>query len=305
MKYFVRVVELQSITRAAASLGVAQPALGLQIRNLEAELGTNLLVRHARGVAPTKAGQTLYQRAIRILGDVAEAAREVRASQGKETIRLGLTPSLMQVIGADLKSMAERALSGIDLQTVEDISLSLIEKLKRRDVDLALVYSVEDSREVTRHRLYDEEICLITAARLGHRGGKVSLARALEFDLVIQTERSAVYQIVREAAKAAAIEPKVVYSATSSRRVLELAARGLAAAVLPSSVVRRATGCGPVTVRPIEKPKVARTLYLVRRRGGEPTRNDEKLDAFLRRLFKTKGHRWFGAAAGPTRRKAR
>ena len=55
LRYLAKVVEAGSITRAAELLGVAQPALGQQIRLLEEELGVPLLVRHSRGVRTTRA----------------------------------------------------------------------------------------------------------------------------------------------------------------------------------------------------------------------------------------------------------
>ncbi len=52
LRYFVKVVEVGSMTRAAEQLFVAQPALGVQVKALEERLGVELLVRHSRGVAP-------------------------------------------------------------------------------------------------------------------------------------------------------------------------------------------------------------------------------------------------------------
>ena len=55
LRYFLRIIELKSFSKAAAYLHVAQPALGLQIRKLEEELGVKLLNRHSRGITPTEA----------------------------------------------------------------------------------------------------------------------------------------------------------------------------------------------------------------------------------------------------------
>ena len=63
LRYFVSVVETGSMTRAAEQLHVAQTALGMQIRQIEEDLGVALLVRHSRGVEPTKAGRLLHERA--------------------------------------------------------------------------------------------------------------------------------------------------------------------------------------------------------------------------------------------------
>ena len=81
LKYFVEVVEAGNMTRAAEQLHVAQTALGMQIRQLEEDLGVALLVRHSRGVEPTKAGSLLHTRAVSILKEVEETRKDVRACE--------------------------------------------------------------------------------------------------------------------------------------------------------------------------------------------------------------------------------
>ena len=97
LRYFVSVVEAGNMTRAADQLHVAQTALGMQIRQIEEDLGVALLVRHSRGVEPTKAGSMLHARALTILKLVEETRKEVSACERDESeaIRLGITPALM------------------------------------------------------------------------------------------------------------------------------------------------------------------------------------------------------------------
>ena len=66
LRYFVAVGETRNLSRAAAELHVAQPALSRQIRDLERELGVELLERHPKGVTPTPAGEVLIHGAPRI-----------------------------------------------------------------------------------------------------------------------------------------------------------------------------------------------------------------------------------------------
>jgi LysR family nitrogen assimilation transcriptional regulator len=67
LRYFVAIVQCGSITRASQQLNVAQPALSLHIRNMEADLGVPLLFRTPQGVLPTDAGQILLRNAQIIL----------------------------------------------------------------------------------------------------------------------------------------------------------------------------------------------------------------------------------------------
>ena len=63
LEYFVKVAELESVTRASTLLGITQPSLSRQIRLLEVELRQTLLVRNGRGVQPTEAGVLLAKHA--------------------------------------------------------------------------------------------------------------------------------------------------------------------------------------------------------------------------------------------------
>lgn len=80
LRYLRCVVECRSFTRAADVLAIAQPALSLHVKNLELELGVQLLVRHSRGVSPTSACETLVERAIEILDELENIKRSMMAT---------------------------------------------------------------------------------------------------------------------------------------------------------------------------------------------------------------------------------
>jgi LysR family nitrogen assimilation transcriptional regulator len=80
LRYLRCVVDCRSFTRAAGVLGIAQPALSLHVKNLELELGVQLLVRHSRGVSPTGACERLVERAIEILDEIEDIKRSMMAA---------------------------------------------------------------------------------------------------------------------------------------------------------------------------------------------------------------------------------
>ncbi len=90
LRYFVAVAEELNLTRAAARLRVAQPALSRQMHDLEDELQTPLLERGHTGVQLTRAGRAYYKRARAILAQAAEAANEARAAAGVISGRLAI-----------------------------------------------------------------------------------------------------------------------------------------------------------------------------------------------------------------------
>jgi DNA-binding transcriptional LysR family regulator len=125
-RYFARIVDLGSVTRASEHLNVAQTALGSQIRQLEEELGVVLLQRHSRGVSVTKAGELLYQHVQIILADVDRCLREIAElrSEQTESLKFGASGSVVQLAASDLLARAHDAIPDVSITLVEDTSLA-------------------------------------------------------------------------------------------------------------------------------------------------------------------------------------
>jgi LysR family nitrogen assimilation transcriptional regulator len=110
LRYFVAVVEAGSISRAAATVHVAQPALSQQIADLEERIGVQLLLRTPRGVKATSAGETLFREASLILHRMDKLPGMLKSAIGETqgTVRLGIVASLagplVGVIGEHFKS---------------------------------------------------------------------------------------------------------------------------------------------------------------------------------------------------------
>src|SRR3954470_19093749 len=95
-QHFLAIAELQSLTRAADRIGVPQPVLSREMRELESSLGSKVLTRHARGVALTPAGQTFRKRATAIAREIDHIGGEIAASDRSMGGRLsfGMAPSM-------------------------------------------------------------------------------------------------------------------------------------------------------------------------------------------------------------------
>ena len=101
LRYFVTVVEEQSITKAAEKLCIAQPPLSRQIQKLEEELGITLFERGSRPVKATEAGMFFYEHAVQILTHTAQATSMAqRINAVDKTVRIGYVSSLMSYMNS-------------------------------------------------------------------------------------------------------------------------------------------------------------------------------------------------------------
>lgn len=265
LRYFAKVVETGNITRAAEQLNLAQTALGIQIRNLEDSLRVPLLERHSRGVRPTRAGMLLYERALDILRRIEETRQDVASLSGERVnLRLGTTPSIVRLIGADLIVEASRALPDIALHVVEELSFVLVDALHRGELDYVLAYYVGETRGLRRHALLEEDLLLISSPEaVAGLGDEVSFRQAAQSDLALASDRDTIWQIMHETGARLSIEPNIAYQVQSMQALKTLIQHGLAHSIMPYGTVAEGLRSGELKARRIVNPAPRRTLYLL------------------------------------------
>lgn len=283
LRYFAKVVEVRNMTRAAGELHIAQPALGMQIRQLEEDLGVALLTRHSRGVDPTPAGELLHQRAQAILELVERTRHEVIAAGGNEaeSIRVGLTPALMQVLGAELALAAHDRLPHVFLSLSEAMSHILAEALLRGEIDVALGYDMPESAHLECEALLAEDLVFVTLPTKD-LGESVAFREVIEEVLVLPEPGDSVRKRVVEAAQALGATPQIAFEVRSIPALKSLILRGAGAGILPYASILDEVHTGKLTARRITAPALRRTLHLAVRAGAPPLRNAVGLRALVR-----------------------
>ncbi len=144
LRYFTAVADLLHFGRAAERLHITQPALSRQIRDLEEELGTRLLLRHGTRTALTPAGSRFLSSALDVLAAAERAVEEAR-SIGRQ-LRLGHYGTLwLDHYGPGLRRFARRH-PELSLQPIELTPPELMAALRRGDIDAALIGPLTHSR---------------------------------------------------------------------------------------------------------------------------------------------------------------
>jgi len=275
LRYFVRVVELGSMGRAAADLGVVTSALSQQISRLEGELATRLLVRQASGVTPTDAGLAFLgqaQLALRHADDAVRAAQQQRLSGH---VSVGLAPTTGAVLGLPLMQAMRERYPDVRLHLVESLSGHLTDMLNARRLDLAVLFRADDARRWSVLPLLSERLFLIAAPNLpglaalkGSRSARVRLAALAQLPLILPTGTHGLRATLDAAFAAVRTTPVLAGEIDSLALLMDAVRAGLGATVQPGAAIAR-VDAGSLLVREVADAAASRPNLLVSVSDGE------------------------------------
>ncbi|GAA2486815.1 LysR family transcriptional regulator [Streptomyces gobitricini] len=272
LRTFVTVHRAGSFTRAAALLGLSQPAVTSQIRTLERQLGRPLFLRRARGVTPTTIGDELAQRAAPHLDALVEIVETgLDTESGIRTLHLAGPPEFTSVRA--LPALTRLVAQGLAVRTsLVSAAEELLDGLAAGHHDLAITTARPRGGLLTATPLCDEEHVLVAAPRWAARLAPGVLLRkgavVLEQLPVVEVHESLPF-VARY--WAAVFESKPAAAATvvapDLRAVLESAASGAGLAVLPRYLCEDALADGRLVALLDPPVPPLRTYFMVVRTG--------------------------------------
>ena len=242
LKYFVKIVDIGSLTQAADVLHIAQPALSQQIATLEGEFSQQLLVRTKRGVSPTEAGQTLYRHAQIILRQLEQAQSDVNNS-GKSLsgqVSVGLAPGTAATALALPLLKAIRARHPLILLYLnENFGTTLSELVMNGRMDLAVLYAGKNVvHGLSFQPLLKEQLYLVAPRGIHNLPPQVDLSQLNEMDMLLPRPYNYLRKYVDEAFASLNLKAHVVAEIESTGTLNAAVAAGLGATVLPESAAR-------------------------------------------------------------------
>lgn len=243
LRYFVRVVELGGVGRAALDLGLVQSALSQQIGRLEGELSVRLLQRTAKGVVPTEAGLAFFREAQLALRHVEHAGRAAREARLSGTVSVGLAPTTASVLGVPLmRAMRERH-PHVRVHMVESLSGHLANLLNTRQLDLAVLFDADAGRRWSVTPLCEEKLYLIRARRHLEAGAqlpqRLRLAQLKGLPLILPTGPHGLRSTLDTAFARAKLSPTLVAEIDSLAMLMDAVDAGLGCTVQPRVAVGR------------------------------------------------------------------
>lgn len=287
LKYFVRIVEVGSVSRASQSLHIAQPALSAQINRLEEELGVKLLTRSVRGVTPTEAGTAVFRQAQMILKQI-EATRLVasHADTGPAgPVAVGLPWTVASVLGLALLKEVNANLKSVRLEITEGPSSVLAHLLAQGKLDVAVTFDNTTDGGLLMQPVVSEPLLLVGArGSLVGRAGS-TLAEAAQLPLLLLSRPNGIREEIERIWATQGIKPLLVAEINAPGLLIEAVRDGLGYSVLPSCAIEELLKIGQLDTIPLEDGSLTRTVYLSTSRLFALSRAAEHVHAIVVRLM--------------------
>ena len=254
LRYFVAVVEARSISRAATTVHVAQPALSQQIADLEERIGVQLLLRTPRGVKATPAGETLFREASLILHRMDQLPGMLKSAIGETqgTVRLGIVASLAGPLVGVIVEHFKAELPQVRLICADGDSGSLVARVQSHALDLALVFEDQLVSAHSRNPIFSQQLFLIGKDAAKFRKPHVSLDDLVGLPLISPGEQRNRRQLIDRAFAARNLVPNIVTEANNLSSELSAVRAGVGNTLLnvgenPDGLESFAT---PVPIKP-------------------------------------------------------
>lgn len=254
LQYYVRVFEMQNITRAAETLHIAQPALSQQLSILEESLGVRLLIRKSKGVAATPEGHLLYQHAQTILRQV-DATRSLLSKPDTQTsgiVSIGMPSSTTRILALPLIKLIKKKFGAIVLDIVDAPSVDLVKLLLQGRIDFALSPDQTHIKGISSTPLFKEDLLLLVNNAITLPDGEVTVETAANIPLILPSLPNQLRLRVEHAFHDAKLSYNLFAEAGNSTILIQAVQDGLAAAILPYSAAHPEITSGLITSRPLE-----------------------------------------------------
>ena len=234
LRYFVRVLELGSISRAALDLALVQSALSQQISRLESELSTRLLQRTSKGVVATEAGMAFFREAQLTLRHADQAVRAAQLSRLTGAVSVGLASTTAAVLGLPLMRAMRERYPDVRLHMVEGMSGHLTSMLNSRQLDLTILFDTQAARRWSVLPLVEEKLFLIQAKSEGTTVAKRARMTDLkDISLILPTGTHGLRNALDAAFVRAKFKPQLAAEIDSLAMTMAAVEAGLGSTVQP------------------------------------------------------------------------
>ncbi|MEM8951822.1 MAG: LysR substrate-binding domain-containing protein [Pseudomonadota bacterium] len=284
LRYFAALAETLHFGKAAKLCNVSQPALSMQVKDLEANLGVALVERGANRLLLTLEGREIARRAKEILMSVQDLAEHVahRRHPLAGRLRLGVIPSIGPYLLPKLLPEAHRAYPDLELSLRESQTQTLLDDLLEGHLDLLVLALPVEPDEIDTMALFDDRFSVALPRDHGLVSRETVTQEELGEEHLLLLEEG---HCLRDQALAICQTAKTdEFRASSLATVVQMVANGYGVTILPALALSTEVGDpGPITVVPFAEPVPFRTIGLAWRRSSPHEDAFVELGDFIKR----------------------
>ena len=307
----VDVVEAQgSLLRAAAALGISQPALTKTLHEAEDILQLRLFERHARGVRPTAAGLVFVKAARRVLAELRRVDEDMDelVSPGRGSIALGTLPVAASGVLPGVLSRLRELHPGIRIRLHQGRNEELLPLLAAGEIDMIVgrLYDPAIPDQFRRETLWSEPISVL--ARSGHpifESGTVDAAALRRYDLLLPTISQRVGQEIEHLLAQLEVVPTAAMRSSSQSFTREMLHATDMISVMPQMMMLGDLLRGTLKVAPLPIPAPDRPAGLILRRDRLLLPAAQAFEACLRAYIGDLAERGLGPITNSDRKPAK
>ena len=289
LEALLAVAESGSFTAAADQLHTVQSNVSEHVRQLEAELGVQLLVRGRRATVPTEFGVRVIERARAIRSEIEALQKDLSMLQGLETghATLGVVGTVSRLLVPMVVAEIRKQAPGLSLRLTEGASERLAADVAERNLASAVVTEPVSNPRLHVEHLHDEDlVALVPSALHAALTEPIPLAVLARETLILPPDGNPLRDEVESAARAERVELRVPVEVEGIRLIADLVAAGVGVSILPETAVAH----DHVGVRQMRIARMPpRRLALVTARGVQLSLADQAVHEAVRRIVRDEG----------------
>ena len=278
LRYFDAVARHGHFGQAAEACAISQPALSMQIKELEESLGTELFERGARRVRLSNFGEEFALRARAILRSVDELGDLARASHDRLVgrLRIGIIPTIAPYLLPRVIGDLSRLHAGLDIHVRETLTSHLIEELNDGRIDTAIVALPVSEPSLTEVALFSEDFVLVRPAE--DVGKPVPTREKLrEMRLLLLEEGHCFRDQALSFCKMQSTRPRELLDGSSLSTLVQMVGAGIGVTLIPEMAVAVETRSAPVSVAHFKTPQPSRTVGMIWRKTSPLAKQLERI----------------------------
>jgi LysR family hydrogen peroxide-inducible transcriptional activator len=267
LRYFEALAQHAHFGRAAEACGISQPALSIQMKELEEIVGTALIERGARHVRLTGIGEAFLSRIRDILRAVDELDSLARTTSEVLTgrLRVGVIPTVAPyLLPRIIQGLSER-FPELDLRPREAVTQKLVGDLMEGRLDVAIVALPISETSLVEHPLFTEEFVLVRPLADGAKPvPRPEILR--EMRLLLLEEGHCFREQALSFCRMSSAVPRDLMEGSSLATLVQMVGAGIGVTLIPQMAVAIETQSAPVAIARLPEPRPSRTIGLVWRK---------------------------------------